>query len=203
MAPPSFLHQRKGRQMDFSLFDKIAQNTNPEDGIVARFYDRSVKTEEVTKDGFPVFKNVCFVEIRIKDNPSEIYDQPATKEKIERFPAAYARYQLMKKQIKEGTPLEQFAFLTAGEIESLKIRGIFTVEALAELDEEKAVQLEIGRERELAQKFLAASAHNSEISSWQKQEEKYRQTIAQLQNKVEQLQAQLRESTETAKTKEK
>ena len=189
--------------MDFNLFDKIAQNANPEDGIVARFYDRSVKTEEVTKDGFPVFKNVCFVEIRIKDNPSEVYDQPATKEKIERFPVAYARYQLMKKQVKEGTPLEQFAFLTAGEVESLKIRGIFTVEALAGLEEEKAVQLEISRERELAQKFLAASAHNSEIASWQKQEEKYRQTIAQLQNKIEQLQAQVKNLQDTSITKEK
>ena len=124
--------------MDFKLFDKIAQNTNPEDGIVARFYDRSVKTEEVTKDGFPFFQNICFVEIRIKDNTSEIYDQPATPDKIKRFPVAYARYQLMKKQVKEGTPLEQFAFLTAGEVESLKIRGIFTVEALAGLEEEKA-----------------------------------------------------------------
>ncbi len=189
--------------MDFNLFEKIAQNANPEDGVVARFYDRSVKTEEVTKDGFPVFKNVCFVEIRIKDNPSEIYDQPATKDKFERFPVAYARYQLMKKQVNEGTPLEQFAFLTAGEVESLKIRGIFTVEALAELEEEKAVELEISRERELAQKFLAASAHNSEIAFWQKQEEKYRQTIAQLQNKIEQLQAQVKNLQDTSKTKEK
>lgn len=96
--------------MDFKLFEKIAQNANPEDDIVARFYDRSVKTDEVTKDGFPVFKNVCFVEIRIKDNPSEIYDQPATKDKFRALSGSLCPLPADEKTVQEGTPLEQFAF---------------------------------------------------------------------------------------------
>ena len=92
----------------------------------------------------------------------------------------YARYQLSKKQVQKGTPLEQFAFLTSAEIESLKIRGIFTVEALAELDKDKAVQLEITREQELAKKFLLRSKDNNALLSWQKKEEEYVAQIEQL-----------------------
>ena len=56
--------------MDFLTFEKIAKNTQPEEGIFARFYDRTVKTGRIDKHGFPVFENVCFCEIRLKDNNS-------------------------------------------------------------------------------------------------------------------------------------
>ena len=58
------------------------------------------------------------------------------------------------------------------EIESLKIRGIFTVEALAQLDENKAQQLEISQEQQLAQKFIAQARDNKQLLNWQKKEEK-------------------------------
>ena len=173
--------------MDFTTFQNIVQNNNPQEGIVARFYDKAVKTGEVNEAGLPVFVNRCFVEIRIKDNNCEIFDQPASEEKIKRFPVEYARYQLGKKQIKEGTPLEQFAFLTAAEIESLKVRGIFTVETLAQLDESKAQQLEISQERQLAQKFIARAKDNKQLLDWQKKEETYRAEIKSLQEQLAEL----------------
>ena len=78
--------------MDFTTFEKVASGKNSEEGIVARFYDRAVKTGVLSADGLPKFKNVCFCEVRIKDNMSEIYDQPADEDKIKRFPVEYARY---------------------------------------------------------------------------------------------------------------
>ena len=33
--------------MDFAMFEKIANNSCSEEGVVARFYDRAVKTGEV------------------------------------------------------------------------------------------------------------------------------------------------------------
>ena len=47
--------------MDFTTFEKIAQHTNPEEGIFARFYDRTVKTGELDDCGFPKFEMFCFV----------------------------------------------------------------------------------------------------------------------------------------------
>lgn len=175
--------------MDFSTFEMIARNTAPEEGVCARFYDRSVKTDKIDQHGFPVFEDVCFCEIRIKDNNSEVFDQPATEEKKKRFPLEYARYQLAKKQVEQGTPLEQFAFLSLSEVEALKSRGIFTVEALAGLSEEKAASLGISRERELADKFMQQAAGNKAISDWQEAEEQYKARIKKLEAEVKALRA--------------
>lgn len=178
--------------MDFATFEKIARNNNPEDGVFARFYDRVVKCGEIDEHGMPKFESVCFVEIRIKDNNSEVFDQPATDEKIQRFPAEYARYQLAKKQVEKGTPLEQFAFLTLSEIESLKVRGIFTVEALSSLSDSKAEQLELKKERDLAVYFMEQARDNQVLIKWQKKEEKYREQISILKNKTEALKMEVR-----------
>ena len=178
--------------MDFSAFERIARNAAPEEGVCARFYDRSVKTGRIDEHGFPVFENVCFCEIRIKDNNSEIFDQPATEEKKKRFPLEYARYQLAKKQVENGTPLEQFAFLTLSEVDALKSRGIFTVEALAGLDSARAENLGVSRERELAAKFIKQAAGNKAVSDWQQAEEKYKARIKKLENEIKNLRISLK-----------
>lgn len=166
---------------DFSMFQDLLNNSKGEEGVAARFYDRSVKTSKIDDNGMPVFENVTYVEIRMKDNNTDVYDQPADKEKIRRFPLEYQRYQLERKQIKDGTPLNQFAFLDAAQIDTLKVRGIFTVEALAELPEEKAAQLNVVREYELAAKFLANAKDNKALLEWQEKEKAYQDEIKKLQ----------------------
>ena len=173
--------------MDFIAFQNIVQNNNRQDNLVARFYDKAIKTEKLNADGLPIFINRCFVEIRIKDNNCEIYDQPATPEKIRQFPVEYARYQLGKKQIEEGTPLEQFAFLSVAEIESLKVRGIFTVEALASAPTERIAQLKLVNEQNLVKKFIANAKNNHFLAQWQKKEENYLAEIKSLKEIINEL----------------
>jgi hypothetical protein len=170
--------------MDFAMFEKIANNSCSEEGVAARFYDRVVKTGEVGENGLPKFKLVCFCEIRIKDNISEVYDQPAGEDKIRRFPAEYARYQLEKKQVVDGTPLEQFAFLNRAEVETLKVHGIFTVEALAAVEDDKAIQLGLAEEKQLAEKFLQQAKDNLSLKRWQKKEEEYLAKIRCLEEEI-------------------
>ena len=177
--------------MDFMTFEKIAKNNQSEEGVIARFYDRAVKTGRIDKQGFPIFENVCFCEIRLKDNNSEVFDQPASDEKKKRFPTEYARYLLGKKQEEEGTPLEQFAFLSLSEIESLKIRGIFTVEALSEIGEEKAQDLGISKEYALAQKFKERASSNNILVQWQEKEENYKAKIKKLEEQLKVLKKKL------------
>ena len=128
---------------DFLMFQKLLSETAQEKDVFARFYDRPVKTDKIGKNGMPVIENRTFVEIKMTNNTTEVYDQPATEDKVRRFPVEYQRYKLAQKQSAEGTPLEMFAFLDAAEIESLKMRGIFTVEALAALGKETAEKLDI------------------------------------------------------------
>ena len=186
--------------MDFAMFEKFANNSGSEEGVAARFYDRAVKTGEVGENGLPKFKLVCFCEIRIKDNTSEIYDQPASEEKIRRFPAEYARYQLGKKQVVDGTPLEQFAFLNRAEVETLKVHGIFTVEALAAVDPDKSRQLGLEDERQLAEKFLEQARDNLSLKRWQKKEEEYKNRIRFLEEEISSLKKQKKTGNGRKKT---
>jgi len=176
-----------------------AINNKGEDGVVARFYDKVVKTDKLTDKGLPVFETKCFVEIRIRDNNCDVYDQPADKEKIMRFPTEYNRYLIEKKQAEKGTPLNQFAFLTVAEIESLKFHGIFTVEALANLDDEKALQLGLENEKKLAKKFLTANAKNVKIADFEKKEKEYKKEIADLKKEIEELKEKVNQAKEDNK----
>ncbi len=153
---------------EFNTFQSIINTQHSETDTFARFYDRSVKTGEInSKTGLPVFKDICYVEIRIKNNNTDIYDQPATAEKIARFPEAYRRYQATKKQSQNGSPLEHFSFLTASQIDTLKCHGIVTVEALASLPKERAQDLDVVREKEAAEKFMYSARHNCTQIEWQ------------------------------------
>ena len=175
--------------IDFAVFQQIASQTQDEKNVTARFYDKAVKTSEVSENGLPIFKNVTYVEIRLKDNSTEVFNQPATEEKIKRFPKEYALYKLSKEQAKDGTPLEQFSFLTAAEIATCKNRGIFTVEALAGLDFDKVNSLGLQNEHVLAQMFLEEAGINVKLKKFADREKEYQEKIRALEEKISALEA--------------
>lgn len=178
---------------DLYMFQDFLKNSKSEEGVVARFYDRVVKTDKFNEHGLPVFKPVTYVEIRMLNNNVEVFDQPATEEKIFRFPNEYQRYLLSKKQMQEGTPLDRFAFLERADVESLKERGIFTVEALAELKNDVAAKLGFEKQKNLALKFIEVSKDNQKINEYAQKEAEYKEKIAQLKDEIEQLRAALKE----------
>ncbi|MBQ8481962.1 MAG: hypothetical protein IJ532_05460 [Alphaproteobacteria bacterium] len=170
---------------DFAMFRQFADNTNDDRNVAARFYDKAVKTTAMNDNGLPIFKNVTYVEIRLKDNNTEVFNQPASPEKIERFPREYALYKMAKAQIKEGTPLEQFAFLTAAEIATCKNRGIFTVEALANLSDDKVKSLGLQNEHKFAEIFMRNAKSNNKVADFARKEKEYADKIAEYKEKFE------------------
>lgn len=175
--------------MDFATYQNlINQNKHRQDNSLSvRFYDKPIKTDKLNDNGIPVFKSVCYCEIRIKDNTTEIFDQPATKDKIERFPIEYARYQMMKEKTIQGTPLEMFAFLSTTEIETCKYRGIFTVEALADLTQEQAQKLQLSKEYETAKKFVSFAKNIKNMTTINEIEQKYQKQITGLEEQIKKL----------------
>ena len=171
---------------DFLAFQNMINNSKTEDGVFARFYDRAVRTGVILDNGLPEFKTKTYVEIRVRDN-NDIVDQAAKQEDMMRFPLEWQRYQLEKKQVENGTPINQFAFLDVSQIESCKYRGIFTVETLVSIDDEKAAQLGLSKEKELAQKFLDVSKNNQIISEFSKKEKQYKAEIKKLKEEIEKL----------------
>lgn len=170
---------------DFAMFQKLINNKT-EDGVFARFYNKAVKTGNTKENGLPEFKNKVYVEIRIRDN-NDVVDRKADEEDFARFPIEYNRFLLEQKQIENGTPLTQFAFLDAVQLESCKFRGIFTVEMLAGLDEDKAKLMGLVDEKELAQKFIDISKNNQAISEFAKKEKKYQNEIKKLKEEIARL----------------
>ena len=170
--------------MDFNLFRQVADNAEDERNVAARFYDKAVKTEQTTATGLPVFKNVTYVEIRLKDNSTEVFNQPATPDKIKRFPREYALYCQSKAKVENGTPINQFAFLTAAEIATCYSRGILTVEALADLSQQKAIDLGLSNEAEKARLFgKSAKAHYDAVTFAAKEKE-YQSQISALKAQI-------------------
>lgn len=174
--------------IDFSTFQTMINNSKTESGVFARFYDRAVSTGDISENGLPVFKETMYVEIRVRDQ-SDVFDQPADESHVRRFPVEYNRYLLEKKESEKGTPLAQFAFLTVSQLESCKYRGIFTVERLAELEDTKAKDIGLVKEKELAIKFLEVSKNNAVINDFSKKEKKYQAEIKKLKAEIEQLKA--------------
>ena len=88
--------------------------------------------------------------------------------------------------------LQQFAFLSLAEVDSLKSRGIFTVEALSEMDMARAENLGISREKELADKFMQQASGNKGLVAWQEAEDRYKTKIKKLEAEVRNLRAALK-----------
>lgn len=184
--------------IDFAMFRQMAENSENNRNVAAHFYDKAVKTDKTTENGLPIFKNVTYVEIRLKDNNTEVFNQPATAEKIRRFPQEYSLYQQIKKQAEQGTPLEQFAFLSAAEIETCRSRGVATVETLAALDADKTRDLGLEQEQHLASLFLQKAKEANDVAVFARKEGEYLRQIEKLEEENNKLKQDI---TELSKTK--
>jgi hypothetical protein len=74
-----------------------------------------------------------------------------------------------------------FAFLSLPQIEACASRGIFTVEDLAGLDEDKAHSINLEMEVALAKKFLDVSKNNQVIADYEKEVKKLKARISKLE----------------------
>lgn len=155
--------------------------------VFAKFYDRMVKTSETNpKNGLPIFKEVCFIEIRIKNNATDVVDQPATKEKIARFPKEYQCYLEAKEKEKTGTALSLFAFLTPLEQETLKSHGIFTLEDFVSLPMKRVRDLSLEEEYKKAKSFIKMNKNQSFIKELEKENALLKKEVLSLKNQLSQ-----------------
>ncbi len=160
--------------------------------LFAKFYDRLIKTNEINPStGLPIFKEVCFVEIRIKNNMTDIVDQPATADKIRQFPTEYQHYLHSKQQVKDGTDLKVFAFLSPKEVASLNAHGIFTLESFIALEKQKVQDLQLETEWQKAKDFIRLNksgfditALEAEIATLKLENERLKERVAQFEAQI-------------------
>ena len=172
--------------------------------LFAKFYDRLIKTNETNpKTGLPVFKEVCFVEVRIKNNMTDIFDQPATEEKIRQFPQEYQLYLASKEKLKEGTDLKMFAHFSPKEVATLNAHGIFSVEEFIALSPQKATDLGLKEEQEQAKTFLSLCQNQALISKLEEEISTLRKENERLKAEIQTLSNDLKTSSNKPKRKRK
>ena len=165
--------------LDFAMFNNYLKNEGKEVGVFARFFDKWVKTGNIKDNGLPEYKERLYIEIRVA-NANDAPVRPADEEDLRRFPQQYAFYKAKKEKQKDGTPLNQFAFLSLPQLEACDIRGISTVEELAALDDDKVKALNLTDAKELAVRFLDMAKNNQAIAQ-------YKEEIKALRSEIETL----------------
>jgi hypothetical protein len=165
---------------DFALFDSFLKEEKSEEGVYARFFDKWVKTGKIKENGMPEYVSRLYIEIKLKNNPDTV-KRPAEENDMMRFSREYAAYRNKAQKIAQGTPLTQFAFLDAMQIEVCDKRGIYTVEALAALTDEQAQSINIKAEKDMAIKFLEMAKNNAAIARYVEENEQLKEKIAELE----------------------
>lgn len=172
---------------DFAIFNNMLQRRGREEGVFARFYPKFVKTGVVLENGLPEYKEKLYIEIRTR-GCSDIIDRAADDNDLRRFAQEYAFYQVKKEKMKNGTPLNQFAFLNAQQIEACDIRGVCTVEDLAAISDEQAKALNLTDEKQCAVKFLEMSKDNAVIKRYEEENARLKEKIAKLEDELKAIQ---------------
>lgn len=171
-------------ELGYEVFSSML-NQRSENNVFAKFHNKWVKTGKIKDNGLPEFVEKLYIEIKIKGN-TDISDRPAEETDLMRFPREYAFYKNKAEKLKQGTPLNQFAFLTLPEIEECENKGILTVEDLAGLTDEQAQSINLTYAKELAIKFLQMAKDNKVIADF---EEEIKRLKAENQKLKEDLEA--------------
>lgn len=178
--------------LDYEMFNSYLKGNREESNVFARFYDKWIKTAEVQENGMPKYVQRLYVEIKVKGNP-DIVDKLANERDFIRFPREYAIYKNKAEKIKEGTPLNQFAFLDVRQIDMCDRYGIWTVEALAGLSDEQAKEINLTDEKAKAISFMEFAKHNDVIAEYEEKIKKLNAKIAKLEDENKALKAKNKE----------
>ncbi len=172
-------------ELGFEVFSSML-NQRSENNVFAKFHKKWVKTGNIKENGLPEFVEKLYIQIKIKGN-TDVSDRPAEETDLMRFPREYAYFKNKEEKLKQGTPLNQFAFLTAPEIEECDNKGILTVEDLAGLTDEQAKSINMVQAKELAIKFLQMAKDNKVIADFEEEIKRLKTENQKLKEDLESL----------------
>lgn len=172
---------------------------NPDAKLTVQFYSRPVQNMFKTEAaGRPIYEDLDYVKIFTPGNQLNEIDTPARDDHKVRFPLHWARYQNNRSGESGliGTPINQWALVSAAQAEELKYLKFFTVESVANSSDLQLQSLGMvagmgGHAfRERAQNFLRganaeALTHHQETKLKEAHEENERLRLKMEQDKAE------------------
>ena len=107
-----------------------------EQAVFPRFFMKTIDDPVRTKEeGHACFKDVEYVEIRVAGDAKNILHKKVDEGIKQRFPEHYNHWKAGQKDAIVGTPLREWPQLPGSKVKELQGLNIFTVEALAELND--------------------------------------------------------------------
>lgn len=161
------------------------------EGLIPMFYVNAVQNKaESAEAGRPVFKEQERIKIMFVGDRSQEIDRKASDEDRERFHDAYEKFKRKQEQVAEGTPIEQWPVLNVTQVAELKHHNIFTVEHLAQLNDQGLSKVSGLRElQKRAKVFLETLAPDAaladKMAALEKDNEKLKEQVAALMAEIE------------------
>lgn len=158
---------------------------NADSQLVVRFYKRPVEIKDETiAQGRPIFKDMDFITIMTPGDQLNIIDTIAEERHKRRFPLHWADFQNKTANHEgfTGTPLSEWPLLTMSQAEELKALKFYTVEAVANCNDQQLQRIGMiaGMSpyafRDKAKSFLSVASKSAEVS---KREEELEQLKAE------------------------
>lgn len=180
-------HHNAPNTEDFST----AGEQKADEQLLVKFFIKEHEDKAKTlAEGRPIFKEIEYVEIRMAGRRDPLACRPATHKDKTRFARHYEAFQKRIEQPEEGTPLSEWPQISRSQVEELAFFNIKTVEQLANMSDTNAQQFHGGYTlKTRAKEFLESSDATKLIAEKEAMEQRINDLEAQLQQLLEQKQA--------------
>lgn len=161
---------------------KSGNEQKMDEQLMVRFLHKEREDKTATlKEGRPIFKEVEYVEIRVRGARDPQACRPATYADKQRFPRHYEAFQKRIELPESGTPLAQWPQINRSQVEEMAFLGVKTVEQLVELSDGHAAKFRNGYSlKRLAKEFMAFSGETKMIA----ENDALKQRISDLENRL-------------------
>jgi hypothetical protein len=174
------------READYELTSQGMSEYNryrDDDKLYVKFSYHPLQNEAKSlEEGRPIFEDKEFITIMIPGDKDNVIMREARPHDKQRFRRHYEAFKARNAQIMVGTPLDKWAYLTAGQVEELKFFNIFTVEQLVDLADVHAQKfMNINNLKRQAKAYLEAAKSEAPIAQLQAQLDERDARIASLE----------------------
>lgn len=196
------------------MHDRVAlQQRIPKKGdyahVTPRFYEDTIKTDQIDENGLPVFRTIEYVELLIAGDKGNAPVKRVTDAVKQQFPDQYARWKATKvnpDMIGDGIPLSLWPIIPKEMAKALEYINVFTVQQLAGIDDNaisKPGAIGLRDMREKAKAFIESSKSAAPIARLEVENKGLKERIGMLESQIEQLLAAHKEKGEPKQLKAK
>ena len=196
------------------MHDRVAmQQRIPKKGdyahVTPRFYEDTVKTDQIDENGLPVFRTIEYVELLIAGDKGNAPVKRVTDGVKQQFPDQYARWKATRvnpDMVGDGIPLSLWPLIPKEMAKALEYINVFTVQQLAGLDDNaisKPGAIGLRDMREKAKAFIESAKSAAPIAKLEIENKDLKSRLVMLEGQIEQLLAAHNSKGETKSTKAK